>query len=69
MMRERFGGDAGAEMTLRTAELIIDGALCASVRENNLVQRYMKEKLTLAKPFLARLMVVWMRRQSLSVRF
>lgn len=54
-------GDAGAEMTLRTAELIIDGALCASVRKNNT---------TLAsKQFLARLMVVWMRRQSLSVCF
>lgn len=34
-------------MTLRTVELI-DGALCASARKNNLVQRYMKEKLTLA---------------------
>lgn len=40
-------GDAEAEMTLRTVELI-DGALCASARKNNLVQRYMKEKLTLA---------------------
>lgn len=51
-------------------ELIIDGALCASARKNNLVRRYMKEKLTLAsKQFLARLMVVWMQRQSLSVCF
>lgn len=69
-MCERFGGDAGAKMTLRTVELIIDGALCASARKNNLVQRYMKEKLTLAsKQFFARLMVVWMQRQSLSVCF
>lgn len=63
MMREWFGGML--EMTLRTVELIIDGALNASARKNNLVQQYMKEKLSPAsKQFLTGLMVVWMQRQS-----